>query len=209
MVGWHTLLRPLSLSLSLLSLTFCDVDTARRLRKPEMREPDLGSVSNPVDLAPSKSDMDIDDDDEDEDEPELDPNSGMGPPKRLPLASKGKEEKKMDIDDDDDDEDEEEGYERKEGKEGDSDEMAQWNDFVFTEYIRSVITVVGDPFKNIDRFMGEMRRLGVNTQRSRSRALAILDGLHKEHESQKVEFLSFFSGCGEGHTYVRKGGSVV
>jgi len=67
-------------------------------------------------------------------------------------------------------------------------EKDQWenvNDFVFTEYIRSVLDIIDNPFNNIEAFIKQMEKLGVQTDRSRSRAFRLLDDLKKEEMSQK------------------------
>ena len=68
----------------------------------------------------------------------------------------------------------------------DSDEWEGVSDFVFTEYIQDVSDEIDDLFGSIDEFMKRMAFLGVNSQRSRSRALALLEELRNRKEAQRI-----------------------
>jgi len=66
------------------------------------------------------------------------------------------------------------------------DEWEEVSDFVLTEYIRDVVEEVDDVLVSIDEFMRRMEFLGVNSERSRSRALALLEELKNRKEAQRI-----------------------
>ena len=66
------------------------------------------------------------------------------------------------------------------------DEWDDVSDFVLTEYIKDVSDEIDDLFHSLDEFMRRMAFLGVNSERSRSRALALLEEMRNRKEAQRI-----------------------